>query len=489
MLEEILKDRPFIGRSKELALLNDCCEIPIARLIVISGRRRIGKSRLIEEFGKQFSKVYILSGVAPSEKTTRLEQIHDFGIQLGKVLGEPRVEGDDWNDQFYRLAQATRKGRVLILLDEISWMGSEDHNFLGKLKNAWDLEFKKNPQLVLVLCGSVSTWIEKNIINGTGFFGRISLSLTIGELPLIDCAKFWGNQSSLIAAYEKFKVLAVAGGVPRYLEELKPRFSAEENIRRMCLLPSGLLFKEYDQIFSAVFSSRSELYRGIVQCILDGNVTYEDIYAKLGVEKSGTISEYLEDLIKSGFVQRDFTWSLKTGKVSKFSRFRISDNYLRFYLKYILPNKDKIVRDEFADMSLALLPGFDGIMALQFENLVLNNRKAVRELLGIRPGEVVYDNPYFQNKTTLQEGCQIDYLIQTRFNSLYVCEIKFSRKPVGVEVIDEVEQKIKRLKSTRSFSKRPVLIHVNGVDEDVLVRDYFSHIIDFSQLLAEAAPV
>lgn len=329
----------FIGRKKELKQLNLLLKKTSASLVVVKGRRRIGKSRLIQEFGKNLV-TYTFSGVPPTEKTSHKDQLIEFGWQLGKALGQPPFKDDDWNDLFLRLANHTREGRVLILLDEISWIGSKDPNFLGKLKNVWDLEFKKNPNLILVLCGSVSSWIEKNILSSTGFLGRISLQLTLEELPLSDCNQFWpklGEPAArdLISPYEKFKILSVTGGIPRYLEEIQPSLSADENIRNLCFDKSGILFNEFNQIFTDIFSKRNETYKRIVQCLADGRYEFDEIYKKLGLEKSGAISEYLDELIKSGFVRRDHSWHLKNGNQSKLSSYRISDNYLRFYLKYI----------------------------------------------------------------------------------------------------------------------------------------------------------
>lgn len=472
----------FVGRKKELQQLKSLLAKNSASLVVIKGRRRIGKSRLIQEFGKDLT-MFSFSGVPPIEQTTLKSELIEFGWQLGKALGQPPFKDDNWNDLFLRLAYHTRTGPVLILLDEISWMGSKDPHFLGKLKNAWDLEFKKNPQLILVLCGSVSSWIDKNILSSTGFLGRISLNLTLEELPLADCNQFWKVTNDHISPYEKFKLLSVTGGVPKYLEEIRPHLSAEENIKNLCFERSGLLFNEFNQIFTDIFSSRSETYKKIVHSIADGKYEYEAIYKKLQVEKSGVISEYLNDLVQSGFVRRDYTWHLNNGESSKLSRYRISDNYLRFYLKYIFPNREKIERNTYSNQSLSLLPGWEGIMGLQFENLALNNRHRIFELLGVNPNEVIYDNPYFQNKTARQESCQIDYLIQTRFDTIYICEIKFSRHPLKANLIREMQEKIRKLKVPRHVSRRPVLIHVNGVSNELVETQYFSNIIDFGQLL------
>ena len=105
------------------------------------------------------------------------------------------------------------------------------------------------------------------------------------------------------------------------------------------------------------------------------------------------------------------------------------------------------------------------------------------KLLNIRPEDVISEGPYFQRKTARQPGCQIDYLIQTRFDCLYVCEIKFSKDPIGFSVVKEVQQKMDRLVTPKNFSIRPVLIHVNGVTDDVLESEFFAKIIDFGKFL------
>ena len=224
---------------------------------------------------------------------------------------------------------------------------------------------------------------------------------------------------SRVSAYEQLKVLSVTGGVPRYLEEIKPSLSAEENIKDLCFTRGGILVNEFDDIFSDLFSKKSATYQKIILTLQDGPLEIKDICHVLSVEQTGFISECLEHLLKSGFIKRDYTWHLKSGELSKLSCYRLSDNYIRFYLKYIQKNRHKIMSNDFAYKSLSLLPQWPSIMALQFENLVLNNKSYIKQVLNIQPDEVIVDNPYFQRSTTRQPGCQIDYLIQTKFNTLY----------------------------------------------------------------------
>jgi uncharacterized protein len=164
---------------------------------------------------------------------------------------------------------------------------------------------------------------------------------------------------------------------------------------------------------------------------------------------------------------------------SKLSRLRLSDNTPRFYLKFIQPNRRRIERG-----TLSRLPNIDSILGLQFENLVLKNRHSLFQLLSIDPNDVVYDNPYFQRKTQRQRGCQIDYLIQTRDRTLYICEIKFSRNTIPASVGQEVGEKIARLQIPRGMSYRAVLIHSGQISRDLADGDLFSAKLDLAPLLS-----
>jgi len=472
---------PFIGRQVELERLLETTQKRTASFIVVRGRRRIGKSRLIEEFAKHFTHFYSFVGLPPDKGTTAGQQLEEYCRQMAREFHTPFAPYQDWSDALWAVGERVQQGKVLLFFDEISWMGSRDPNFLGKIKNAWDQRFKKNARLVFVVCGSASSWIEENLLRSTGFVGRISFTMTLEELPLWDCDRFWQDG---IAAYERFKILSVTGGIPRYLEEIDPKRGAEDNIKRLCFTPGGLLVREFEQTFSNLFLRDSEYYKKILEILCDGPRERSAISTLLARSYRGRVTEYLEELQLSGFVARDYTWSLKSGKPLKLSRFRLKDNYMRFYLKYIQQDLEKINQGGFVFTSLTSLPEWLGIMGLQFGNLVLNSRHQLHRLMRLSPDEIVSDNPFFQHKTDRQAGCQIDYLIHTKFDCLYVCEIKLSRNEIGADIIPEVKAKIAALSRPKSMSSRPVLIHVNGVSEEVSESGYFAHIIDASRLLS-----
>ena len=471
----------FHGREHELDLLVQTVNRKTASLIVLKGRRRIGKTRLLEKLSEHVDKAYFFAGLAPTPKTTAQSQREEFARQLARLFGLPSIKADDWGDLFWFLADRVKEGQVLVVLDEITWMGSEDADFLGKLKNAWDLYFKHNPNFTLAICGSMSAWIEANILSSTGFMGRPTIDMTVRELPLEKCVEFWKGYT--LSAYEQLKMLAITGGVPRYLELINPKLTAEKNIQQLCFSPSGVLFKEFEKIFSDLFNKRSEIYKNIMSELVDRGRSQAEIIKALKTAKSGRFADYLNDLVVSGFIEQNFAWSLTEGSELKRSQFRICDNYSRFYLKYIYPNRNRIQNGSFEDMSLASLDNWYTMLGLQFETLVLNNRKKILHLLRLKEEDIIYDGPYFQTKTLRQEACQIDYLIQTRTNNVYVIEIKFYKGKVKQQVIKDVTAKIAKLNLPPTMSVRPVLVHVNGVEKSVGESDFFVEIIDFGKMI------
>jgi len=472
----------FVGRKEELKTLKDRLSIKSASFIAIRGRRRIGKSRLIKEFSKEFEESYLFTGLPPTQGVTKKMQRKAFINQM-KKQGLPISGDEDWSDIFWVLGKVCEKGPVLIALDEIAWMGSKDPAFLGKLKIAWDEYFEKNSKLILIVASSISSWLDKNILNSTGFFGRVDLTLTLRELPTKECVKFWGKREKAVSAYEKLKILGVTGGVPRYLKEINPKKTAEENIQRLCFSEEGLLFNEFDRIFHDLFSRRSEVYKKIALLLVETHsLNQKEICRGVGRSSGSVMSEYLNDLVTAGFLTEDHSWDLKSHEISKLRKYRLSDNYLRFYLKYIFPNKVKIKKKRFKKDSLFNTMKWESIMGLQFENLVIHNSNDLFDILGIHLSDCIFDGPYFQTKTKRKKGCQIDYLIQCK-NTLYVCEIKFSKNPIGMQIIEEMKKKIEKLSIPKLVSYRPVLIHVGDVRPEVVEEDYFDHIIDWTQLL------
>ena len=473
----------YIGRGEEHEEFRRLLQKKIASLVTCQGRRRIGKSRFLAECAQEADHLLSFMGLPPREDMTRQVQLDAFADQLAKQTKAPKVPLDGWPTAFQLLAsQLPPSGTVVLLLDEISWMAAGDADFAGHLKTAWDTLFSKRQRLVVVLCGSVSSWIEDNILNNTGFVGRCSWQFRLGPLFLPECVQFWGKRGERISTAEKLRLLAVTGGVPRYLEEINPARTAEQNIADLCFNPSGMLFSEFDSIFHDIFTRKAETYREIVRTLVTGPRSVDQISTELDRARGGSLSASLTELELAGFITRDVPFDPETGTSRpRDARFRLSDNYLRFYLKYVDPVKSRIAKGLLKNTALESLDAWDTIMGLQFENLVHANLDLLLTRIGLDKKLVLNAGPYQQKQTLRRQGCQIDLLLRTR-RSLYVFEIKF-RKHIAASIVDEVREKVRRLKLPKGLSVRTGLIYCGELDPEIDGRDDFDFLVPAEKLL------
>ncbi len=449
----------FYGRNQEIRQLTDLTQKQTASLVAISGRRRIGKSTLVHEYANQFSHFVEVAGLAPALESSitdrKLSQLQNFSAHIAKQFKSTRVSFENWTDAFDYLAEKSEKKSILIFLDEVSWMSDGDPLWASKLKNAWDLKFKKNPKLILIVCGSISTWIQKNIIHSTNFVGRISLHIQLNELYLNESAQFWKSKSNKISTYEKLRTLCITGGVPKYLEECTSPQTSENKLMDLCFNKNGFLNSEFDKIFTDIFGAKRKSLEKIVRQCLVQKMTPIELAKSLKTEQNSDFSENLQILEDAGFIARDYLYKINTHK-ARISRIRLKDNYLRFYLKYIEPEKKNKIQKikKFSD-----LKGFDTLLGLQFENLIFNNLEQLIQILDIKASDIKTASPYIQKKLPRNKGgCQIDLLIQCQNNSFYLCEIK-SGQMLDRQIISEVQKKSDVITLPRRSSIRTVLIY------------------------------
>ena len=472
----------FYGREELLEQLGDLLKKRTASLVTCRGRRRIGKSTLVEEFARRNRLKFLkLEGLSPRESDTNDKQLAAFSRQLGAITGRREKQAANWFDAFARLDAVIEDVPTVVFLDEISWMGKYDPDFPGELKYAWDNRLKKHDRLIMVICGSVSTWITKNILKSKGFVGRPSLNLVVGELPLADCLKFWGCKAPRVSDAEMFDILSVVGGVPKYLELVDTSASAETNIRKLCFTPGGLLTEEFHDIFDDVFDGRRTIERRILRTLAESSKTGAEIADQLGVDNNGHFQESLEALEIAGFVARDGGLNPETGKAARLVRYRISDNYTRFFLKYVEPVEDTVRKGLFRFTSLAQLPGWNTILGLQFECLVLNNLPELLKRMGLSDVLILSAAPYRKRAHARGEGCQIDLLLMSS-RTWWVVEIK-RRREIGVEIIDEVSRKVENLKVKPGVSVRTALVYCGELSPAVPAEGFFDILTDAHDLL------
>lgn len=257
--------------------------------------------------------------------------------------------------------------------------------------------------------------------------------------------------------------------------------TVDENIRRMCFLRQGLLFREFDETFSNVFGSHAERRKALLETLAHGSMMATEIAERMGGDVNGHLTRTLKELEYAGFVSREANLNVATGKPSRLERYRICDNYTRFYLHFIEPNRAAIDGGLFKYSSMEQMKGWDVQLGYQFENLIVNHVCDLFRLLGIERSLVLSAAPYMQRATKRGEGCQIDILIQTR-RTVYAVEIK-RRKEIGAEIMDEMAEKVGRLKVAAGVSVRTALVYDGLLSPRIEAEHGFDVLVPASLLL------
>ena len=476
----------FFGREDQMEQLEALWDKRVSSLVTCRGRRRVGKSTLVEEFARRSGARFIkIEGVRPGDKTTAADELRAFAKQLARQTEAAKEPQEDWYSAFGVLdGQIRDKERTVVLLDEVSWLAHGDETFADYLKIAWDNALKKHDRLILVVCGSVSTWIRDNIIGNRAYVGRRSLDMVVPELPLRECVRFWGRSASRTDVREIIDVLSVTGGIPRYLEEINPRLSAEDNIRRLAFLPNGVLRDDFDEMFNDVITAKPRFTARVLRTLVDGPKSCAEVEKTLGIGKGGDVSKAMSILEESGFVSPECARNPETGADVRERRYRLRDNYARFYLKYIEPQKSVIDEGAFMFSSLRELEGLDAVMGLAFENLVINNYRELLAHIHLDGSLVMSAGPYRRKGTkgkNGRRGCQVDLLIQTR-RALYFVEVK-RQGEIGREVIDQVDDQVRAITRPRGVSAKTALVYDGHLSPVAAADGYFDAIVPFKNLL------
>ena len=474
----------FFGRESEI---NDLMALWGKRggsLVTCRGRRRIGKSTLIEVFAHKAKARFIrIEGVRPKQGYSNNTELNAFAKELAAQTRAEDSMPENWLKAFMRLDREINEGeRTVVLLDEVSWLGHYDETFADFVKIAWDNHWSKHDRLIVVVCGSVSGWIKERFVDNGAFFGRRSLDLVVKELPLRECVKFWGRAAARVETREIVDVLSVTGGVPRYLKEIDPGASAVANLARLAFRPNSILRIDFDEMFSDVITKLPTLSGKIVRALVEGPLSVSETAEVINAGKGGKIGEALEQLEEVGLVASDVGKNPETGKSAREVRYRLKDNYARFYLRYIEPKKEIVDAGAYRFVSLEALDGWETIMGLQFENLVLNHYPELIEPLHIGNSLIESAAPYSRRrKGDGEDGLQIDLLLQTKYSN-FVVEIKRKRE-IGRDVIEEVDRKLAKLSTPRGKSARPALVYEGHLAPIVEADGYFDAIVPFRRLL------
>ncbi|MCJ8269652.1 MAG: ATP-binding protein [Psychrosphaera sp.] len=455
----------FVGRKKELKQLSEYSAQKKAKVIVLTGRRRVGKSSLIKYFGENQKKAYYeLIGQPPGKNNRKSAELANISQQISATFNTHRPMLTDWEHALNVIGECVKGGNCILVIDEINWFGKTALNISESLFTLWESKLKMLPSFTLILTGSLAGWIDDNFSKSTAWYGRIMWQPILQPLSLSEALSFIPlAKRKRMTPWEQLSYSMVAGGIPQYLEVINYSKTIEDNLVDLAYSSSGYLFNEYEQLMRELFRAKRTKINKILALLGDKNCSADEIARGLSLSKAnGDLYADLAMMEKSFFIDVEEQWDITDNKLStRNKKYYLSDPYLRFYHKAILPHKNKI------EKSVATLPkNLESLLGFQFEYVVRQNIDLVFKILGVNHQDVEHYSPYSRR------GIQIDLLIQTR-RFFYIVELKFKKGLLDASVVSNMIQKMDRFNATqKSRSIKTAIIHAGGVEDCVSESEY-----------------
>ena len=411
----------MIGRKKEIDELNRLYNSNKAELVAVFGRRRVGKTYLINHFFKN-DFVFKHTGLSPEDDTENLQlnrQLMQFYTSLLFYGLNDEKKPQNWYEAFFLLQklilQHDNEKRMVVFIDELPWLDTKKSEFIKAFEGFWNNFGCAKDNLMLIICGSATSWFQNNLINNHGgLYGRVTYEIKLAPFTLHECEEFLCSNNVKFSRYDIIQCYMIFGGIPYYLNYINPSYSLAQNIDELFFKKNALFSLEFDRLFASVFTSPDKI-KDIVKLLYKNNIgfTKNEILEKLKMKDGGTFSKYLNSLIVSDFVIEYIPFGFKKTE----NHYKLVDPFCLFYLTFLNDRtklNEKYWSQNVTSQSLSSWRGY------AFENVCFNHIEQIKFALGI--SSVITQSSAFYNK---DDGYQIDLLISRNDNVINMCELKF----------------------------------------------------------------
>jgi uncharacterized protein len=444
-------NQPFVGRIQEQAILQKALQSNEPEMVALFGRRRVGKTFLVRSAysGRiDFEVTGIQNGSTP-------EQLQHFTDRLNyharPIL--PFKPPHNWQEAFQMLIvyleKEVREDKAVVFLDEFPWLAGRKSDFLRAFGLFWNSWASQN-NIVVVICGSAASWMISNVIRDKGgLHNRITKRIHLQPFNLFETELFLQSRGVKLDRYQLLQVYMAMGGIPHYLKEVEAGKTAMQNIDQICFSPQGLFREEFLQLYPALFDNVENHIRVIRSLATTWHgMTRVEILAHAGLPDGGNTTRTLEELVNSGFVTSYYAF----GKKKKDLRYRLTDEYSLFYLKFI---EEKRSEGAGAWERLTQTQLWKSWSGYAFESICLKHVPAIKKALGIS-GIYTEASAFYLKKSEFGKGIQIDLLIDRNDHAINIFEIKFYQAPFVLTKEQAAAYRLKTaiFKSTTGSSKQ-----------------------------------
>lgn len=471
----------LIGREKEIRRLNRALEEREAQLIIVYGRRRVGKTFLINEyFGGDFS--FKFTGAFGESKKVQLK---NFVLELNRQAMTKYDVPQDWSDAFALLRDylesKDKEKKQVVFFDEMPWMDRQKSGFLPAFEWFWNSWGSSRENLVFIVCGSATSWmIDKLDNNKGGLFNRQTCRLYLEPFNLHDTELYLKSRDIYWSRYDITVCYMIMGGIPYYLKLLDRSLSLNENIDALFFEKRSELWDEFEHLYNTLFSN-SDNYIRIVEALSKkrSGLTRNEISKASGVAANGVLSKMLTDLINSGFVRINDIFGRKKRDII----YQLSDYYSLFYFRFI---KDNYGKDEHLWSNSNDNPARRSWEGLTFEQICKDHIQQIKNKIGIA-GVMTDISSWSKQGNDEEDGVQIDLLIDRRDRVINLCEIKFSgaqfeiKKEYDIKLKNKVEVFREATKTNKTIQMTMITtygikknMYSNYVGKEITLDDLFT---------------
>lgn len=402
-----------VGRTEEKKIFKDLIISDKSQFLAVYGRRRIGKTYLIRNaFEKNI--VFELTGL---HETNLHQQLENFNASFKNANYEiPK----SWIQAFKQLGshidKIRNKTKKVIFIDEIPWIDTPKSGFLGAFANFWNNYCSKRTDVILVICGSATTWIINKIINDKGgLHNRLTRTIKLEPFTLAETHEFLKSKKIDLAPRDLAQLYMCIGGVPYYMSEIKRGLSLAQILDQLFFSSQAILKFEFENLYAALFLNH-EKHLTVVKALTKKNsgLTRQEIINTSKIESGGAISTILEELETCGFIEK----YKPIDKEKEDCIYRLMDEYTLFYYKF-LHKKTQILNGQ----SLVNSQAFRIWSGIAFESLCMRHHQQIAKALGF--SGILYNIYSFVAKTDTYKGAQIDLIFDRADNVINILEAKF----------------------------------------------------------------
>jgi AAA+ ATPase superfamily predicted ATPase len=480
----------FKGRLYERNFLSGIMAREEASIITVYGRRRVGKTELLEQTFRERN-ILKFEGTEGAEQEVQIQGVLNQFAEYAQSAQVAKLQFATWTEVLGLIADSVAVGKWTIYFEELQWLAAYEERFVAELKMVWDNKFRYNKNLIIILCGSSPSFMINKVLQSKALYNRAQHELHVKEFTPHETLRYFAGKRS---PREVMDAYLTVGGIPEYLKYINSESSILLGIYKNSFIPDGFFVNERKRVFVSSLA-KNENYEKIVEFLSKHRSASRDAILKhLKTTSGGTLSALLSDLEQCGFINKIKPFNVNDR--STLVRYIIADPYLHFYYKFIKPKVEQIKNGNFRFRPEQGMQSdsYYKWLGFAFERMCRRYNILIARILGFEAVE--YNSGVYFNRASAasaetgtvgkSEGAGVQFdLIFERADRVYtICEIKYQKSAVAKKVIDEFEQKLSIFPNKKHYTIHKVLIASDGVEASLKDSRYFDRILTINELLA-----